>query len=77
MEVTPLPGVTDPAAENLLRAAHLLGIAGLERAATGQRFGCAGRSRQRDIERLAAEVLANPVVQRFEIGGAISAPFFA
>jgi hypothetical protein len=38
IEATLLPGVTDPAAENLLRAARLLGVEGLERAATGQRF---------------------------------------
>jgi phosphoribosylformylglycinamidine synthase II/phosphoribosylformylglycinamidine synthase I len=77
VEVTPLPGVTDPAAENLLRAAHLLGITSLERAATGSRFRIDGKLSQAELEKLSAEVLANPVVQRFEIGKTISAPFFA
>src|SRR5262245_53389373 len=71
VEVTLLPGVTDPAAENLLRAAHLLGITGLERVATGQRFRLQGHLSDADLRRLAAEVLANPVVQRFEIDRAI------
>src|SRR5690348_10035099 len=35
IEVTLIPGVTDPVADNLVRAAHLLGITELERAATG------------------------------------------
>src|SRR5690242_10709980 len=39
IEVTLIPGVTDPVAENLVRAAHLLGISGLERAATGEHYG--------------------------------------
>ncbi|HEY3228962.1 MAG TPA: phosphoribosylformylglycinamidine synthase subunit PurS, partial [Roseiflexaceae bacterium] len=64
VEVTLLPGVTDPAAENLLRAAHLLGLSGLERAATGQRYRLQGALAETDLRRLAAEVLANPVVQR-------------
>jgi phosphoribosylformylglycinamidine synthase II/phosphoribosylformylglycinamidine synthase I len=77
VEATPLPGVTDPAAENLLRAAHLLGVTGLERAATGQRFRLRGALSADDLRRLAAGLLTNPVVQRFEIGRPIDAPFFA
>jgi phosphoribosylformylglycinamidine synthase len=38
IEVTLLPGVTDPVAESLVNAAHLLGYPALERAATGQRY---------------------------------------
>jgi phosphoribosylformylglycinamidine synthase len=76
VEVTLLPGVTDPAAENLLRAARLLGVQGLERAATGQRFRLWGDLNADDLRRLATEVLANPVVQRFELDRAIDAPFF-
>ncbi|HEX5689742.1 MAG TPA: phosphoribosylformylglycinamidine synthase subunit PurS, partial [Roseiflexaceae bacterium] len=77
VEITPLPGVTDPAAENLLRAAGLLGIQGLERAATGQRYRLRGTLGQGDLHRLAAELLANPVVQRFAIDAPIDAPFVA
>ncbi len=76
VEATLLPGVTDPAAENLLRAARLLGVAGLERVASGRRFRLRGALSVDDLRRLAAGVLANPVVQRFEIGHPISAPFF-
>jgi phosphoribosylformylglycinamidine synthase II/phosphoribosylformylglycinamidine synthase I len=75
VEVTFLPGVTDPAAENLLRAARLLGANGLERAATGQRYRLEGPLAADDLRRLAVGVFANPVIQRFEIDGAIGAPF--
>lgn len=74
IDVTLLPGVTDPAAENLLRAAHLLGIDNLERAATGQRYLLSGTSV--DLKKLATEVFSNPVIQRFSIDEPISAPFF-
>lgn len=75
IDVTFLPGVTDPAAENLLRAARIIGIHGLERAATGQRYLLRGSLTDDDLQRLATEVCANPVVQRFSIGQPISAPF--
>ena len=77
IETTLLPGVTDPPAENLRRAAELLGIHGLERAATGQRFELAGELSKTEKQRLATELLANPVIQRFAIDEAISPPFFA
>src|SRR5919106_754801 len=38
LEVALRPGVTDPVAEQLVRAAHELGLEGVHRAATGQRF---------------------------------------
>ncbi len=75
LEVTLLPGVTDPAAENLVRAAHLLGVTALERAATGQRYLLTGDLSRRDLETLALKVFSNPVIQRYEIDAAISAPF--
>ncbi len=76
IDVTLLPGVTDPAAENLLRAAHRLGIVGIERAATGERFLFTGSLSSRDLQRLAREICANPVIQRYSIDQPISAPFF-
>jgi phosphoribosylformylglycinamidine synthase len=76
IEVTLLPGVTDPAAENLLRAAALLGVRGIDRAATGQRYRLQGALGDDALRRLAAEVLANPVVQRFEVDRPIDPPFF-
>ena len=38
VEVALRPGVTDPVAEQMVRAAHELGFDKVERAATGQRF---------------------------------------
>ncbi|MBK8028502.1 MAG: phosphoribosylformylglycinamidine synthase subunit PurL [Chloroflexi bacterium] len=75
LEVTLLPGVTDPAAENLIRAAHLLGVTALERAATGQRYLLTGDLTRADLETLAVKVFSNPVIQRYEIDTPISAPF--
>jgi len=75
IDVTLLPGVTDPAAENLVRAAHLLGVAGLERAAAGQRFLLSGALTADDLERLALEVFSNPVIQRCSIDAPIAPPF--
>ena len=102
IETTLLPGVTDPPAENLIRAAHLLGITGLARAATGQRFVLVAspvedeRPKTKDgadtlgprssvlrpapdndtLHRLATEILANPVIQRYTIDQPITPPFF-
>ena len=77
IEVTLLPGVTDPAAEDLLRAASLLGVAGLERVATGQRYEFTGTLSDDDLHRLAVEVLSNPVIQRYTVKQPIEPPFFA
>jgi phosphoribosylformylglycinamidine synthase II/phosphoribosylformylglycinamidine synthase I len=75
IEVTLLPGVTDPAAENLVRAAHLLGITTLERAATGQAYILQGNLSQNDLQRLSVEVFSNPVIQRCAINAHIAPPF--
>ncbi len=76
IEVTLLSGVTDPPAENLVRAARGLGITGLARAATGQRFEITGEMTPATLQRLAAGLFANPVVQRFAIDQPITPPFF-
>ena len=75
VEVTLLPGVTDPIAENLMRAAALLGQTALERAATGQRYLLQGNLSEEELKRLATEVFSNPVIQRFTLNQAISPPF--
>ena len=75
VEVTFLPGVTDPPAENLVKMAHMLGVAGIIQAATGQRFTLYGSLSADDLQRLATEVLANPVIQRFTIDAPIPPPF--
>lgn len=76
IEVTLLPGVTDPAAENLIRAAHLLGVTGLRRAATGQRYLLAATLSRVELEARAKDV-ANAVIQRFAIDQPIVPPFVA
>lgn len=76
IETTLLPGVTDPPAENLVRAAHLLGITGLERAATGERFVLEGELDAAALQHLATELFANPVIQRTSINQPIPPPFF-
>lgn len=75
IEVAPLPGVTDPVAENLLRAAHLLGIRGLQQAATGHAYWLTGPLRTEELQRLAWELFANPVVQRAAIDSPVEPPF--
>ncbi|MGB8647767.1 MAG: phosphoribosylformylglycinamidine synthase subunit PurS [Anaerolineae bacterium] len=64
------PGVTDRVATEIVRAARLLGIQGVERAATGQRFvlhGACPLSNQ-ELETLARRLFANPVIQRYALG---------
>jgi len=60
LEVSLRPGVTDPVATEIVRAAHELGIDGVYRAATGQRY-C-------QIPLLANQLLANNVIQHWKIG---------
>jgi phosphoribosylformylglycinamidine synthase II/phosphoribosylformylglycinamidine synthase I len=77
IEVTLLPGVTDPAAEDLLNAAPLLNVHGLARVATGQRYTFSGSLSDATLHRLATEVLSNAVIQRYAINRPIEPPFFA
>ncbi len=62
------PGVTDPVAEQIVRAAHELGMEGVKRAATGSRYRIGGRLTTSDLHRLANRLLANPVIQRYTLG---------
>lgn len=77
IEVTLLPGVTDPVAENIVRSAHRIGITGLGRAATGQHYRLTGSLDPTSLEQLATQVLSNSVIQRAAIDTPISAPFVA
>ncbi len=77
IDVAYLPGVTDPAAQNLVRAAHDLGVGGLRQAATGRRYELSGALSPADLHQLAAGLLANPVIQRFAIDGPLPSPFVA
>ncbi len=68
-------GVTDPPAENILRAARRLGITRLQAAATGWHFELAGDLSESDLHRLAREVFANPVIQHTAVNHPIAPPF--
>ncbi len=75
IEVTMLPGVTDSAAENLVRAAMVLRVISLERAATGERIVLTSDYSQSELQKLADSVYSNPVVQRSSINSSITPPF--
>lgn len=67
VEVAYRPGVTDPAAAEIVRAARQLGFSGVKRAATGFRFETAGLSAAR-LQKLARQLLANNVIQHWALG---------
>ena len=67
IEVSFLPGVTDPVAEQIIRAAHELGLEEIHRATTGTRYMVNGLD-QTTAKKLAARLLANTVIQQWTIG---------
>ena len=67
LEVSLRPGVTDPVANEIVRAAHELGFQSVQRAATGQRFILTGLD-EFQIPLLANQLLANNVIQHWKIG---------
>ncbi len=70
LEIALRPGVTDPVAEQIVRAAHELGLHGVHRAATGQRFLLHFTTSDsiRLSASLSAALLANNVIQHWTIG---------
>ncbi len=72
VEVTFKPGVTDATADEIVRASHELGIAGLHRAATGTRYELTGELDVTQVELLARRLLCNDVIQAYAINSAIS-----
>lgn len=70
IEIALRPGVTDPVAEQIVRGAHLLGIKGVQQAATGQRFLIKGEKHlsANELHTLANRLLANPVIHHYAIG---------
>jgi phosphoribosylformylglycinamidine synthase II len=69
LEVALRPGVTDPVAEQIVRAAHELGFTGVQRAATGQRFVIQSSSKDSKLpEKIAQRLLVNAVIQHWAIG---------
>lgn len=68
IEVALRPGVTDPVAEQIVRAARLLGIGGVQRAATGQRYVVHGNLSKSDLLTLTRRLLANNVIHHYALG---------
>lgn len=69
IDVALRPGVTDPVAEQIVRAAQVIGITGVCRASTGQRFLIYGEQLDDEVlTQLATRLLANPIIQWFAIG---------
>lgn len=71
LEVSLRPGVTDPVAEQIVRASHELKIDGVHRAATGQRFLLSFNGvddKSATSQSLAKSLLANNVIQHWTVG---------
>lgn len=67
VEVAFKPGVTDATADEVVRAAHELGIAGVQRAATGTAYSLAGDFSDVHVQLIAKRLLCNDVIQTFAI----------
>ena len=75
IEVGLHPGVTDNVAGHLLRGAKVLGLAGLQDAATAARHELGGTLDEAKAQRIAEELLCNDVIQFYALGRI--APAFA
>lgn len=68
IEVALRPGVTDPVAEQVVRAAGELGIEGVYRASTAMRYWVRGAHDDAMLDHLAQRLLANPTIQGYTLG---------
>ena len=69
VEVALRPGVTDPVAGQILHAAHILGLAGVQAASTGLRFVLTGSQLVPEtLHLLSSRLLSNAVIQRYALG---------
>jgi phosphoribosylformylglycinamidine synthase subunit PurSL len=69
IEVALRPGVTDPTAEQIMRAAGMIGITTINAASTGLRFFVKGANVSESLLRqLAERLFANAVIQRYALG---------
>ncbi len=68
IETARRPGVTDSVAEQIVRAAHELGISAVQRAATGNSYRVGGTLTADDLRTLAERLLANAVIQHYKLG---------
>ncbi len=75
IEVTLLPGVTDSAAESLLQGSHMVGVTGLEYAATGQRYALTGDVSEQDVHLITDRLLSNGVIENYTVNQPAAPPF--
>ena len=68
IETARRPGVTDSVAEQIVRAAHELGISAVQRAATGNSYSVGGQLTADELRTLAERLLANSVIQHYQLG---------
>lgn len=69
VEVALRPGVTDPTAAQIVRAAHLIGLDNINAASTGLRFVVKGQDiSDDDLRTLAEKLFANAVIQQYALG---------
>jgi len=73
IEVGLHPGVTDSVAGHLLRGARVLGIVGLQDAATATRYELIGTLDEAEVRRIAEELLCNDVIQFYALGRIVPA----
>ena len=77
VDVALRPGVTDPVAENLVRAARLVGVDGVVQAATGRRYVLEGNLTPEELEHLAVDVLCNPLIEHHAVDRPVDPAFVA
>ena len=75
IEITPLPGVTDSAAESLKSVAEVIGMAGIGQVSVGRCYTLHGALDQATAQRIADGLLVNAVVQTASINQPIAPPF--
>jgi len=68
VEVGLLPGVTDSVADNLMQRAALMGIAGLEAAASAESYLIYGQPSMEEVQEIARRLLYNDVIQYYQVG---------
>lgn len=75
IEVGLLPGVTDTVADEIRRAACLLGVGSLEQVATGRRVTLFGDLDETTLHTIAGRLLCNDAIQHYTIGRPLTPAF--
>jgi phosphoribosylformylglycinamidine (FGAM) synthase PurS component len=70
IEVAPKKGVTDPVGRGLLSDVRHLGIKGVKAVGSAQLFKLIGRVSAKDKERIARDLLCDPIIQEYKVASA-------